>query len=262
MRAALLIAGREIRSYLGSPFGWGVLGVVCGIMGFLYFVTVWDFVSMSMSMQEGQLAPAWLDATAVFNQAFAPQLAFLYIFFVPLFTMRLLAEERKLATIELLVTAPISSWSVTIGKFLGGFGYLCMLLLLLSYAPLLLFVWGTPDAGVMGAGMLGLLLLGALSVSLGLLCSSVTENQILAGALTSVSLLSLWLVGFGAGAIAESIASSSPALEEILLFMSLPQRLENFYGGVLHTSDILFMLSLIFFCLFATQQRVESLRWR
>ena len=96
MNAIFLIARREIRAYLGSPFGWGIFAVVTGLMGFLFFVTVWDFVSMSMSAMEGQLAPAWLDVTAVFNQAFAPQLGFLYIFFIPLF-YRLLSRDRKTA---------------------------------------------------------------------------------------------------------------------------------------------------------------------
>ena len=170
-------------------------------------------------------------------------------------TMRLFAEEKKNGTIELLFTYPLRDIEILLGKFFAAMVvYLTPVVITLAYIA---FVGTMADLaiGPILAGYLGLVLMGATFISLGVLISSTTENQIIAVIITFGLLLLLWVVGWAAN-------FTSPLFGKILNELSLVRHFEGFSKGVINIKDVVFYLSFIFFCLFITGRVLESKRWR
>src|SRR5208337_4940979 len=151
-------------------------------------------------------------------------MAIVLMFLVPLLTMRLLAEEKRSGTAELLFTYPLADWSIILGKFAAAF--------------------------------LGVVLLGASFLALGLFASSLTENQIIAGVVGFALLLLFWVIGW-----AQELGGGG-ALGRVMQFLSLTEHYDNFSKGVINTRDLAYCASFIFFFLFLTKRQLESRRWR
>jgi ABC-2 type transport system permease protein len=170
-------------------------------------------------------------------------------------TMRTYSEEKRSGTIELLLTSPITDWQIILGKFFGAMGlYASMLLVTLLYMALL-FVYGNPEWRPIAAGYLGLLLMGGCFVSVGLLISSLTKNQIVAGAVTFAVFLMLWVINW----IGDM---SGPITREIVGYLSITEHLDDFARGVIDTKHVVYYLTFITFGLFLTAKSVDSERWR
>ncbi len=169
--------------------------------------------------------------------------------------MRLMAEEKRSGTAELLFTYPLTDWAVIAGKFGAAlFIYLILLAFTASY-PLVFGLIIPLDWGVLATGYLGLVLLGAACLSLGLFASSLTENQIVAGVVGFALLLLFWIIGW-----VQELGPGS--LGMVFKYLSLLDHYENFTKGVLDTRDLAYCLSFIFFFLFLTKRQLESRRWR
>jgi len=185
---------------------------------------------------------------------------------LPFVTMRLLAEERHTGTDELLLTTPVSITDIVLGKYLAALTLLAVMLALSIYMPILLDRYSEIAWKPVLIGYLGLFLMGAAFISLGLFISSLTESQVIAGLATFGLLLGVWLIsGMGdiAGRILDYLTPSiSAAVEEGLKFMSLNDHLSPFLKGVLDTRDLLFYLTTAFFGIFLAHRSVESTRWR
>jgi ABC-2 type transport system permease protein len=177
------------------------------------------------------------------------------LFVMPMITMRTYSEEKRSGTIELLLTSPVTDVQIIIGKFLGALGlYVAMLLVTVVYIAIL-FVYGNPEWRPLVASYLGLLLMGGAFLSIGLLISSTTNNQIVAGIISFVVFLMLWIVGWFA-------ESSGPVMGEIAKYLSITEHFDDFSKGIIDTKHVIYYLSLITFGLFLTAKSVDSERWR
>ncbi|MCY4653140.1 MAG: ABC transporter permease subunit [Dehalococcoidia bacterium] len=199
------------------------------------------------------------DVTAPFAEASVRGIVewagFFIIFLAPLLTMRLLAEEQKLGTLELLLTSPVRDWEVVIGKYLASLLILLAILAVTFYYVLLLYVFGEPDTGPVLSGYLGLILYGASALAIGMLGSSMSGNQIVSAVVGIAILLMFSYVHF-IGDIVTGLAAS------ILNGVSMNQRIADFSRGVIDTSSVVFFLSLTAVFIFLTIRSLETRRWR
>jgi ABC-2 type transport system permease protein len=224
------------------------------IFGWVFYNASADFVRFSFQAQMmGQSEPM-----SVNEQIIRPLLGFastIGLFLVPMITMRLFAEEKRMGTAELLFTSPVRDLEIILGKWLGAMLlYACVLVMsMLNLA--LLFLWGKPDLRPTLVAYLGLLLQGGCLLALGALISTMTRNQIIAGIATFFFSLLLWLLSW-------FTAYDSTRLSQVVNYLSIVTHFENFGKGVLDSKDVVFYLSMIFFALFLTSRSLESNRWR
>ncbi len=235
MRNTLTIAQRELYAYFVSPIAYIVTAAFLVIGGYLFSLILYFSREATMRFIFGNLS-------------------FILLLIAPMITMRLLAEEHRSGTIELLLTAPVRDWEVVLGKFMASLTlFVAMIALTLVY-PLVLFVFGSPDGGPILSGYLGLLLAGAGYLSVGLFTSSLSRNQIVSAVLGIVLLLVLWLAD-AAGSFAGGGISS------ILSYLSLSSHTSDLTRGVIDTKDVIYYLSFIASFLFLAVRSLESRRW-
>ncbi len=236
MRNTLAIARREIQAYFVSPIAYVVAAAFLAIMGYFFAAVLYYTREATMRYTFGNMTTVLL-------------------FVAPVLTMRLLAEEQRMGTIELLLTSPVKDWEVVLGKFLGSLTLYAAMLGISLYFPLILTVLGNPDLGPILGGYVGLLFLGAALLSLGVLTSSLTQNQIVAAVLGVVLVVLLWLIG-AVGDI------TGPPLSGVFDYLALSTHFFDFVKGVIDTKDILYYLSVTVAALFLATRVLETRRWR
>ena len=249
-----LICQKELRSYFVSPIAYAVMAIFGLIFGWVFYNASADFVRFSFQAQMmGQ--PSSMNVN---EQIVRPLLGFastIGLFLVPMITMRLFAEEKRMGTAELLFTSPIRDIEIILGKWCGAMLLYSAVLGMSMLNLALLFVWGKPDLKPTLIAYLGLLLQGGCLLALGELVSTMTKNQIIAGIATFFLSLLLWLLSW-------FTAYDAGALSSVVNYMSIVTHFENFGKGVLDSKDVVFYLSMIFFSLFLTSRSLESNRWR
>jgi len=177
------------------------------------------------------------------------------LFFIPIMTMRLFAEEKRNGTIELLATSPIRDGEVILGKWLASVFLYAAMLLLTGLNFVFLFKYGNPDWKPVAVGYLGMLLQAAAMLAIGTFISTLTKNQIIAGAATFGVCLLIFVLGWVGG-------YESSTWAQVLTYMSVTTHMESFAKGVLDSKDAVYYLTVIFLGLFLTARSLESLRWR
>jgi len=177
------------------------------------------------------------------------------LFFIPMITMRLFAEEKRTGTIELLATSPIRDMEIIIGKWLSAVILYATMLAFTAVNFAFLFRYGNPDWKPLAIGYLGLLLQAGGLLAIGTFISTLTKNQIIAGGATFGVCLLLWVLEWVAGLETATWA-------KVLAYLSVVTHFESFSKGVLDTKDAVFYVSVIFLGLFLTSRAMESLRWR
>jgi len=238
MRNVLAIVRREVNAFFFSFLGYIVVFVFVGLTGFFFHNVLW------------RSEDAGITAQVMFGVV-----SYTMMLIAPLITMRLIAEEVRTGTIETIMTAPITDTELVLGKFFGALiFYIVILLPTLVHVGLLTWL-GKPDLAPILSGYLGLLLMGGLFLSIGLLCSSLTRNQIVAAVVGIVVLLLLFVIG----ALAEWRSGWVYDLMRYLGFMS---HQESFARGIIDTRDLVYYLSLTAFFLFLSVKAVESRKWR
>ena len=258
MRNALAIASREIRSYFVSPVAYVVLTGFLLLAGWFFFNLLARFSYMlqiysGMQGRGGELERLNLNEFVI--SPLLHNLSVILVILIPVITMRAFAEEKRLGTFELLLTSPLRVGEIVAGKFLGALAFVTLMLGLTGVYPILLLIYGDPESGIMLSGYIGLFLLAASFVSIGMLTSSLTENQIIAAVSCLVALLLLYVINWPAD-------TSSPTLGAVLHYLSVTEHFGEFVKGVIDTRAVLYFLSLIAAALFLTHRSVESLRWR
>jgi len=250
MNNILAIARKELSSYFASPIAYVVIGFFALMFGFFYYSLLLYFDRQSLqaagqavNVNEQFLRPVFLNATVIL------------LFVLPLVTMRTYSEEKRSGTIELLLTAPLTDLQIILGKFLGAMGlYAAMLAITLVHVGLL-FVFGNPEWRPVVTTYLGLLLMGGCFISVGLLISSLTKNQIVAGMITFGVFLMLWVINW--------IASfMGPTTQQVLNYLSITDHLDDFTKGIIDTKHLVYYVSFITFGLFLTARSVDTERWR
>lgn len=254
MRNAWIVCRRELGSYFTSPIAWLLVTMYSLIFGYFFWNFLGQFVLRSMELQMlGQAAP-----TNINEEIIRPLLAnasFLGIFFIPLISMRLFAEEKRNGTIELLTTSPVRDMEVIVGKWFAATILYGWLLLYSGISFCFLFIYGHPDWKPLAVAYLGLILQGAALLALGTFISTLTRNQIVAGAGTFAACLLLWVFAWVSSYNAAGWAGA-------LSYLSIITHYESFGRGVLSSKDGIYYLSVIFVGLFFTARSLESLRWR
>lgn len=254
----LAIAQRELQEYFASPLAYIVAGIFWFISG-LFFVEILlgeQGIIQQMALNERLgLDIGAVDVAKEFLTSFLAILGSLTILIVPILSMGLYAEERKRGTLELLATSPITNWVVALGKLLAvTLLFIFMIFPGLIYEAIALRGAQPPiPPAVPLWGHLGLVLLAASFLSLGMFISSLTNSTILAAILTFGVVLLLWIV--------ELIANSLEGwVREGLLHLSLIESYNNLVQGIVSISDLLLFFSYIFLGVFLTSQSIHSLR--
>jgi ABC-2 type transport system permease protein len=254
MRNVLAIAQKELRSYFASPIAYIVIGLFLLLYGYFYIVYLSYFQRASLQMgQFGGGQP--VNVNEMMLRPLLQNVAVLVLFLLPMVTMRTYAEEKRSGTIELLLTSPLTDFQIIFGKFLGAMALYAVMLAFTSLHIGILFYFGNPEWKPLLSAYLGLLLLGGCFISLGLLISSLTRNQIVAGVTTFGVFLFLWIIDW--------IGSfSSPRVNDITSYLSIISHLDDFSKGVIDTTHLIYYLSFMTFGLFLTAKSVDSERWR
>jgi ABC-2 type transport system permease protein len=249
MTRLYVLTRRELAAYFLSPMAYLFLGLFLLLKGLEF----WDVLSFFSSGQGG----SQLDVMQVF---FGGHYIFWFFLIVaiPAITMRLLAEEKRTGTLEVLMTAPVSDTQVVMAKFLGAW-----ILYLFLWLPTLGFIWilaryGNPDLRAMGAGYLGIALLGAMLIAMGLFASSLTDSQVTAAFFTAAMLIVLFFLGI----LAYREDLPHPWIQKVLEQMSLLKHFQSFGSGTVDSRHVVFYASATGWFLFAAIKMLESRKWR
>lgn len=251
------IAGKELRSYFLSPIAYVVLAGFLLIMGFMFWNMLAQFsrfVAIYSSMQR----PDLLEQLNLNDMVMTPLLGNMVVVFIlvmPLLTMRLFAEERAKGTDELLLTSPVSTLEIAMGKFCGATAFLLLLLALAFVYPAVLLYYGDPEVPRILTGYLALFLVGMSAIALGLFTSTLTDSQIVAGVLAGGLMLLLLLISWPADAVGEPMGA-------VLRYLSIVDHSNDLMRGLVKLQDVLYYLSVTAIGLFLSQRSLESLRWR
>ena len=254
MRNIWVICRKELGSYFVSPIAYILMLLYGLIFGLAFCSYLKFFVDEGMEMlMRGQMFPMNVN-----EQIIRPLLSLFSVvglFFIPMITMRLFAEEKRNGTIELLATSPIRDLEIIVGKWLAALLMYSCLLLFTAVNFAFLFRYGHPDWKPLLVGYLGLLLEGGGMLAIGTFMSTLTRNQIIAGATTFGILLLLWLVRMVGEAETATWA-------RVFSYISLTTHFDSFEKGVLDSRDAIYYATIIFLGLFFTARSLESLRWR
>ena len=246
---------KEMRLFFGSPVAYVVFTFFLLISGWFFsqIFLYYSDISMRSFMQPGMAQS--LNITESVMRPLFTNMSVVLLFFIPMLTMRLFAEEKKSGTMELLLTYPVRDGEVLAGKFLAaGALYVILLGLTLVY-PGLIAYFTRVEWGPILTGYLGLVLTGATFLAVGILISSLTENQIVAGFGTFGVLLGLWIIGWGA-----EFAGGN--LRAVLQYLSITEHMDTFSRGLIDTKDLVYYGSAIALALFLTLSSLDSKRWR
>ena len=251
----IAIYRKELQSYFSSPFAYIIAGVFWMVSG-AFFLTTLQGVAQAAAAND-QFGGGAIDVPYEILTAFLFSLTTLSLFLLPMLSMGLYSEERRRGTLELLATAPITNWTVALGKLLGVLTFFTtMVLPLMSYEAIAFSAADPPlPLSIMLIGHLGLILLGAAVLSMGMFLSSLTDRAILAAILTFILVVVLLLMDILAGTITGPVG-------EALGHLSLLRHYANFARGIVDTSSIVVFCSYIILGLFLTAQSIELLRFQ
>jgi ABC-2 type transport system permease protein len=227
---------KELRTFFDSPIAYIVITIFLLISGWFFFNDLFLVNQASMRNLFG-IVP------------------FIFMFFVPAITMRLISEEKRSGTIEVLVTLPVKDYEIILGKFLAGLILICAAMALTLVYALVLSGLGNLDFGSVLAGYIGLVLLGAAYLSIGMFTSSMTQNQIVAFITSFVIIFALYML--------DKVLIFVPGfLASVFEYLSVGYHFSNIARGVIDSRDVIYYLCLIFFFLFLAVRTLESRKWR
>lgn len=236
MKNTLTIAQRELKVYLTSPMAYIVICIFLALSGLFFSVlsqAAYYETSISGFLNWGSLVLLLMSAVI---------------------TMRLISEERKLGTLELLLTSPIRDSELILGKFLGSLGMLAIMLVLTVLYPILLEIYGDPDPGPIISGYIGMFLLGMTCLSIGIFTSTLSSNQIVSAVLAGGILFGLWYIGVAAGYLPEELGN-------VIQYFSLQYYYPDFLSGFIDTRGIIYYISITALFLFLATRSVENSRY-
>ncbi|GAC1325826.1 MAG: ABC transporter permease [Chloroflexota bacterium] len=236
MRNVLAVSTREMRSYFLSPLAYLVMAFFVFGAGMLFWLIL-------QSSHEASL------------RGLIQNVHVLFLFVIPMISMRLLAEEQRSGTMELLMTNPVQEWQIVLGKFIGSAVLVLLMLVPTLLFALFLFVFGNPDRGPMLTGYIGAILEGGAFLAVGVWASSLTENQVVSAIVSFVLLLAFWLsdnVGQALGGTAGQIVG----------YLSLVNHVQGFSQGVIDSKDVVFYLTVIAAGLVLSTLSLQSRRYR
>jgi ABC-2 type transport system permease protein len=252
----MAIARRELSAYFSTPIGWICLCAFVTITGFFFFAML---LAYNQASAEAVFNPMQADSMNVNDWIVSPlfgNMGVVALLLSPALAMRLIAEDRRNRSIELLLTSPVRSVEIVLGKFLGALGFAGVLALYTLPYPAVLMWLGEPDLGILACNYVGFMLLLGCFMASGLFASSLSENQIVALAIAFGMNLMIWVISW------IGIAAGEGAIKTTVEYVSMLTHIEQLGKGLVHVQDMVYFVTFIGFFLFATTQRVEALRWR
>jgi ABC-2 type transport system permease protein len=254
MSNILAIAQKELRSYFSTPIAYIVIGFFALLFGYFFYAMLIIFNQQSQQLG-GFGGGGNVDINAQLIRPLFLNASVILLFVLPLITMRTYSEEKRSGTIELLLTSPVTDVEIIVGKFLGAMTLYAAMLGITLIHMVLLFAWGNPEPKVVLTGYVGLLLMGGCFISVGLLISSLTKNQIVSGMITFAVFLLLWVINW--------IASfTGPTTQSVLNYLSITDHFDDFTRGILDTKHLVYYFSVMSFGLFLTARSVDTERWK
>ncbi len=236
MDNVLVLVKKELKHYFASFVAYVVLFVFLFVGGYYYYIYIYEVRDAARVM------PYFLNF-----------MGFLSFLLTPFITMRLFSEEKKTGTIELLLTAPVTETEIVLGKFFGALVLYLIYVSFTLYYLLILIIFGRPDFGPIVSGYLGFILLESAYISVGVLISLTTKNQIVSGILTLIALLFFWIVGWVGSYFNRPV-------QDIFQYLSFLKHYEDFPKGIIDTKHIVFYISVIWLNLFLSVRLLESRR--
>ncbi len=261
MSTTWAIIQKEIKHYFVSPIAYVVMMIYLTLSGYFFFVGLNRFshvYSEAKNSMRFYQNPQILEHINLNEIVIAPALfnmIFVFLFLLPLIMMRSFAEEKRARTDELLMTSPITTGQLVMGKFIGSILFILVLILPTLIYQGFLFYYASPEWGPVFTGYVGVILFAMAGVSIGLFASSLTENQIIAAVITFVILLFMFIINFIGQA-------EGTFLYDIVRYLAVAEHIQNLLMGVIDTKDLAYFLSIILLFLFMTKRSVESFRWR
>ena len=250
------IVRKELRSYFVSPIAYVVAGVFLLLLGLFLFLPIWAISNQSLQMLrvQGNLPDVNLNQF-VLRPAFS-NMEVVMLIVLPILTMRLFAEEKKLKTMELIYTSPLTITDIVVGKFVAAFVVFAGMIILTASGTLALGAIADFRWPPIFTAYLGIILLGGVFLSIGLLASALTENQVIAVVLSFGLLLVLLLFEWMGQLIGDS------AIGKVVSYLSPHGHFDNMVKGLVDSKDLIYFATVIVFGLFLTYRVIESQRWR
>ncbi|MEE9167690.1 MAG: ABC transporter permease subunit [Candidatus Neomarinimicrobiota bacterium] len=259
MRNIMTVLGRDFKSYFSSPVAYVVIGLFLMITGVFFYLLTSSFLQYAVNLQwqaarMRQPAPP-VNVNHMILRPLFSNISVVTLFVLPMITMRSFSEDKRTGTMELLLTSPVTTAQIVLGKFLAAFALYAIMVLITWVYPLIIILFGEPDVMPIAVSYLGILAMGAASIALGIWVSSMTENQIISAMGTFVALLFLWLVGWFSH-------FSTGFLGGFFNYISIIEHFDDFAKGIFDTGHLVYYLSLGGIMLFFAHQSIESLKWR
>ena len=257
MKGAYAIFKREVLSYLVSPMAYSAVAAFL-VLGAYFFFSLLEYYHELLE-RVSSMPVGFIDKAPNLNQdivePYYQSLMILFVFIIPLFTMRLISEERRSGTFEYLVISPSSAFGIVLGKFLGA-AVLGTLLVLVSFGfPLTLCIFAEPEIPPMLAGLLGLFLYTLSFISIGLAISAMTSSPFIGALSGMVTLLLLYLIHTPAERLGGAAA-------QVLVYLSPALNAREMAQGIISSDKIIYFLSLITVGLFFASRSLDAQRWR
>lgn len=256
MRNIIAICKRELLSFFVSPIAYFVITGFTLLVGFFFFNYFSLFLRMyQMSAYLSMRGMPLPNLNQTIIEGVYQTMIVILVFLVPLLTMRIVAEDKRRGTFELLLTSPVSVFEIVMGKFLSLAVIIFAMLSISFIFPLLLIVYGAPEVPPILSGFVGVLLCTLGFASIGMAVSSFTENQIVAGVSSMVTLLLLYVIQAPAESLDGTVA-------DVLRYLSPVDQVQDFVRGVITLKATVYFVSMITLGLFLSQRALDALRWR
>jgi ABC-2 type transport system permease protein len=255
LRNLLPFIKKELRAYFYSPIAYIVAGVFLGLISYFFFSSLQGFSMQAVQISGSGSEVTGFNPTNVILKGLFRSMGTIFILLTPLITMRLIAEEKRARTMELLMTSPLSIITIVAGKFIAALIIYGIIILFTLYIPLTIEYFSTVSWWHVTSAYIGLFLTGMAMISIGVFCSSVTDKQVIAAVLTIGILVLFWFVGGVIGGHTENIT-------KIMRDISLFGHFENLYNGLLDTRDVVYLISFTLVVLFLSHRSLESGRWK
>ena len=255
MRAMFTLAKKDFKNLVKSPLFFIMAALCTGLWSYSYMRAIIEFAAKSrMYTQQGQ--DPMLN---VQREVFVPHISLLnllLVFVVPALTMRMISEEKRLRTFDLLLTAPINATQIALGKFLAGLGTVSVLIFLSMLYPLFTRLIATFPMGPLFTAYFGMLLVASAYVAIGVFASSLTDSVILSVIMGLIFNILLWFISSGVN------SDASPAVTAVMEYLSVGHHFMGFIMGTVKLKSFVFLLSLTALFIFLSQRVIESARWR
>lgn len=257
MSGLFVIACKEIRGFFGNPTFYMILFLIAAVLSFIYPIQLSMFNQLSKTyIMQPDIPQQQLNIHYGVFLRLLSYLNLMLIFIVPAITMKLLAEEKKIRTFDLLLTSPVTSAHIVVGKYIAALAALGGIMLMALTYPLSTAVFAKIHWMPLFVAFFGIFLVGAVYAAMDLFCSSLTESALIAYVMSVILNVSIWFVGMTVEVV------DSQTARNVFEHLSLNTHLAGLVEGTIRTSGLIFLLSVVVLFVFLAERVVESTRWR